>query len=248
MESHTDPQTSYSDTQASYPVSDDNNPGNSNSADHTEQKPPAADDPIFQESPQSSPTITESIAAAIPCTIADGTLRITSLFQSTLLNPDCQDEYGDNIASLEILNISEHFIAEASFTITLDDGTVIPFSVTDLPAGKTVWVFAGNNAAIPINAICKNITCSVQTRDSVSLIQEGITCSVQNTEITVTNQTGTPLDHLTVRGHCLFENIYFGGKTYTYEISRLDAASSIVLSADDCIMGTIEIIGIDQTP
>lgn len=188
----------------------------------------------------------EPPAAAIqfPYELADGKLTANSLFPSSIDNPDFNGEYGDDIATLEIVNTSDEFLQEAAITVQLADGTTIPFAITNLPAGSTVWAFAANNASIQIDPACTDVACTAGFTAGMPVLADQVSFEVHETEVTLHNLTSTPLTNLSVGCHCLFDGVYFGGVTYHYSVNTLPANASSTFSADDCYLDGAEVVSI----
>lgn len=185
----------------------------------------------------------EQSGIEFPYETEDGKLVINSLFQSSIENPDCNNEMGEDIASMEITNQSDTFCASAEVVAIMPDGTEIPFSATNIPAGKTVWAFASDNAAIGQDAVFAEIRSTAVFQES-SLMEEQLSVEVNDTVITIQNLTQNEITDLTVCCHCLFEEVYFGGLTYNYPVESIPAGESVTVEAVDCYMGTAEVVGI----
>ena len=180
-----------------------------------------------------------------PCELADGKLKVTSLFQYTGLNPDCNNEEGEDIAALEIENQSDEFCKSAEIQAVTRDGTELAFKVDSIPAGKKVWVFEKNNQSITQDDTCKSIEGDADFGE-VSLMEDQVSFSVDDTVITISNLTDTEITDLAVDCHCLFEDSYFGGLTYRYPVGTLPAGGTVTVEADDCYMGTAEVVCISK--
>lgn len=87
----------------------------------------------------------------------DGKLQITTLFQSSVPNPDCDFKEGIDIASIELLNQSGQYLKSADITLTMEDGTELRFEVLDIPDGDKVWAFDINNTSIASDGRCINV-------------------------------------------------------------------------------------------
>lgn len=188
----------------------------------------------------------EQKAVEFPYSLEDGKIEVTSLFQYSGVNPDCNDESGEDIASLEIVNKSEQHLANAEFTVQLEDGTKIPFAVTDVPAGQTVWAYAADNSSYDMSAACTSIVCEAEFEDETALMEDKLTIEVQETAVTLTNISGEELTNLNVNCHCLFEEAYFGGLTYIYPVESIPAGESITLQAEECYLGEAAVVRVSQ--
>ena len=194
------------------------------------------------ETPQVSPANVQDklrFNVELPYDLEGGDLRIISLFQTDALNPDCDNAEGVDLASVELVNLSDKYLEEARLTIVLSDDTALEFLVQDLPAGMTVWAFETGNQSIADDAKCEAIDCTAQFLDAQQLMS-GISTEANGASLTVTNQTGADIAVLTLRIHCLFENVYFGGKSAEYTIDNLANGASAEITAADCYMGTAQ--------
>lgn len=194
------------------------------------------------ETPQASPANVQDklrFNVELPYDLEGGDLRIISLFQTDALNPDCDNAEGVDLASVELVNLSDKYLEEARLTIVLSDDTALEFLVQDLPAGMTVWAFETGNQSIADDAKCETIDCTAQFLDAQPLMS-GISTEANGASLTVTNQTGADIAVLTLRVHCLFENVYFGGKSVEYTIDNLANGASAEITAAECYMGTAQ--------
>lgn len=181
-----------------------------------------------------------------PYELEDGTLEVSSLFQYTGMNPDCNDEAGEDIASLVITNKSEKHLANAQFTVVLENGTEMIFKVTDVPAGQTVWAYETANSSYDLSVNCKSITCEAVFEESTSLMKDKLSIDIQETKVTLTNTSENELTDLSVYCHCFFEEAYFGGLTYIYPVDTIPAGESITFQAEECYLGQAEVVRVSQ--
>lgn len=187
----------------------------------------------------------EKSGIEFPYELENGKLIVNSLFQSSVENPDCGNEIEEDIASLEITNQSDEFCALAEIKVVMEDGAEISFTATNIPAGKKVWAFATDNHTIAQESICEKIECTVEFGEA-SLMEDQVMCSVEDTTITIQNRTVNEITDLSVYYHCLFEDAYFGGVTYIYSVKSLPEGESVTIEADDCYMGTAEVVCIKK--
>lgn len=182
---------------------------------------------------------------AFPYELADGKLKVNSLFQYSGLNPDCNNEEGEDIAALEIENQSDKFCESVEIHVVMQDDTELSFKATNIPAGKKIWVFEKDNQSVGQDSKCKKMEDDSRFGKE-SLMEDQISASVDDTEITVGNLTGEEITDVTVGCHCLFEDTYFGGVTYSYPAGAIPADSKITVDASDCYMGTAEVVCISK--
>lgn len=177
-----------------------------------------------------------------PLILEDGKLEIVNLFQYEGMNPDCNLEEGRNVASMTLKNISGAYLEEAKITLTLVDGTVLNFTVTDLPAGKTVMAFEVANTSAEENALCAEASCTASWAEGLDALPEDIAVSVDGVNVTVTNNTGHDISELVISCRCPLDEDYFGGVAYQYTINDLSANESATIEAWDCILGIAEVV------
>lgn len=177
-----------------------------------------------------------------PYELENGKLTVKSLFQSSIENPDCSNEYADDVATLEVENTSDEFLQEAKIIITLNDETKIPIVITNLPAGKSVWAFATDNTAVELNSECVEIACDATFEKEMSVLSGIVSYEVNETKVTLHNLSSDNLTDLSIGCHCLFDNVYYGGLTYSYDVDELSANDSITFDADDCYLGSAEVV------
>lgn len=188
----------------------------------------------------------EEEGITFPYQLLDGKVQVNSLFPSSIGNPDFNDEIGDDIASLEIENISDEFIKTANFTAYLADGQELSFVVENIPAGKSVWAFEITNASIPIDAVCEEINCEAEFSADDVMMTDTIAVEVEMIEVKVSNLTDNEMKELSAEFHCLFDGVYFGGKSYTYPIDSIQPGDSITLQVEECYLGEAEAVRITQ--
>ncbi len=178
-----------------------------------------------------------------PYELDGGKLVVNSLFQSTVGNPDCNDEMGEDVASLELINQSGEFLDLAEITVTLDDGAQLRFVADDIPAGRTVWAFETSNGELLDAAVCVSIDCDASYEADKPVMADQLDIRSEETAVTIRNLTDQDLTGLNVSFHCLFdEDVYFGGRVYTYPIDKIPAGESAGLDVAECYLGTAEAV------
>lgn len=182
-----------------------------------------------------------------PYELEDGKLVVDSLFQSSIANPDYNNELGENIASIELVNNSDQFLAHAQITMMLEDGTQLKFEVEDLPSGMSVLAFETDNMEIPMQPICESVVSETEYEEDTPLLADKVTIESNGTAVTVYNITNASLTDISVRFHCLFdENVYYGGKTYEYSIAEMPPGGNLGLEVTECYLGTAEAVRVTQ--
>ena len=183
----------------------------------------------------------------LPYSLDDGKLEVISLFQSTIANPDCNEEDGENIASIEVKNQSGQFLTSANITIKLEDNTELNFRIIDVPADGTVWAFEVNNTEIPEQPVCESVKCEAVYEEENPVMTDQVSVEAEGTTVMISNLTDKDLTNLDVSFHCLFdEGVYYGGTVYTYPIDTIYAGESISMDVSECYLGKAEAVRIIQ--
>lgn len=161
-------------------------------------------------------------------------LELGSVFEYSGINPDCGNEFSDSVGALEIVNISGQYLEYAKITVELADGGKLEFLIQDIPADTTVLAFELQNQGYTDEIVTGVVT---ETDYGEGEIQEAIVSSVSATEITLQNISQQDKTNIAVKYHCVFDDIYFGGKSWELTLDALQAGESTVLSAKECYMG-----------
>lgn len=177
-----------------------------------------------------------------PVSLENGALELTLLFQYSGINPDCGFQEGSNIAAIELSNTSASYLAQADLALTLADGTVLNFAVTEVPAGRTVMAFCTDNLSVSASPVVTDIACTAKFADPDVSAGGKLTTSVEGVTVTVTNTSGEDLNNIVVYCRNLFDQDFFGGVTYQYTINELPAGESTTVEAWDCILGIAEVV------
>lgn len=186
----------------------------------------------------------EAAALSFPYELEDGKLEVSSLFQFSGVNPDCSNTEGENIASLQIVNKSDEYLSSAVIEAELESGEKLTFELSDIPSGKSVMVFEKNNTAYDLSDGCAKISAQTDFTDAADLMEDSLSVSAQETAVTLTNTTDQDLANLLLYCHCLADEAYFGGLTYEYTVDSIPAGQSVTIQADDCYLGTAEVVRI----
>ena len=181
----------------------------------------------------------------IPYKIDDGKLIVESVFQLSGTNPDCNDEEGENIGSIQLKNSSEEFLEKADIIIKLDDGSQLTFRVEDIPAGKSVLAFDINNQVYDTKNAIEEITADTSYSEA-SLLENKVSADTADLQITLENISGDTLENLTVTYHCIFDDAYYGGKSYVKTVESLGAGETTALDASECYLGEAEVVKVQE--
>ena len=188
----------------------------------------------------------EDQGLTFPYELEDGRLSIESIFQFTGFNPDNENTEGENIAALTVINQSEQHLSSAQFTVKLADGAKLAFEVTDLPAGQKAMIFEKENQVYELDDVCQEITDTAEFEDVSPVMADRLSAEVQETAVTLTNNSEEDLTDLLLHCHCVIDDAYFGGLTYTYPIESIPAGQSVSVDAADCYLGQAAVVRVSQ--
>lgn len=197
--------------------------------------------PVSEKNPEETSS-TEEIPDMFPYVLEDGKLKITSLFSSSISNPDCDDAYVEDLASIELINLSNEHLKNAKITLKMSDGQIFKFIVEEIPAGKTVWAFESENRTIAAKSGCESVECEAIFEASTSLMEDSLEITAEATSVSITNLTADTLENVELKFHCLFEEVYFGGRTYHYSVDEIAAGETAKLDVWECYLGTAQAV------
>lgn len=181
-------------------------------------------------------------AMEFPLLVDDGRLEIDSLFPFSGINPDCNNQEGENIASIRLKNTSDTYLADARISLTLTDGTQLNFTVTELPSGRSIMAFSTENLSIPADAVCAGAACEAVYDDTGVTTSDKVAVSVSGVTVTLTNTSGKDLSEIVVYCRSILGEDSFGGITYKYTVTDLPAGESTTVDATDCVIGMAEVV------
>lgn len=197
---------------------------------------------VVETTEETIPTAPTVPTVAFPLSVDDGRLEISSLFQYSGINPDCDGQEGTDIASIVLKNVSGMYLAEANISLTLLDDTQLNFKVTELPDGESVMAFSTENLSIPVDAACLSAECEASYDPTAVADSDQVTASVDGARITLTNISDQDISQIVVYCRDVLGDDYFGGTTYLYTVTDLPAGESTVVEATDCILGMAEVV------
>lgn len=207
---------------------------------------PDRDGPMQTEPEQTIPAQTEPpVQPAYLAQLEDGMLTVRNMFQFTGMNPDADNEFGEDIAGIEMTNNSALHMTVAEVTILMEDGTILTFRAEEIPAGRTVMAFSLEHSSVEDVRGCEEVYGYAEFESSELLLTDQVRCTVDGIGITVKNLTNETLTDLEVYCHGLLDSSFFGGTTYRYNVSTLPAGGSTVIYAEDCILGMTEVVRVD---
>lgn len=184
-------------------------------------------------------------APAFPRLLENGALEVTSLFSYSGINPDCGDEMGENIGSLEVANRSGRYLNEASLTVRLTGGGTLHFTVHDLPAGAVIWVFDRDNTSMSETDGCKELTCDAVFSDE-SALPEGMNAATDGCTVTLLNGSGSARKGYTAVCHMAVGETLFGGVSFSYPLDDIPAGGSVQFQANECYLGEVSVARVSR--
>lgn len=191
-------------------------------------------------------TPTEVPGLEFPQKVDGEKLLVESLFQLSSMNPDCDDALGDNVASIQVENASGEYLESADIAVFLYDGTEFRFHLEDVPAGKKILAFDTENNVYDRESGVKEVNAEGKYLAEVSLMEEQITTAVDESGLKLKNISGNTLQNLTVKYHCLFEEMYYGGRSYSKSVDALEPGESIVVETPECYLGEAAVVSLTK--
>ena len=179
-----------------------------------------------------------------PYTSEDGNLQIMSLIQFTGPNVDAENADGEDIAGLQIRNISDRYLDEAEIKVRIDDETEYSFLVQDLPAGSETVAFELAGQSYDGQAVCREIDCTAQMSDT-SMREDAVQITTDGSKLIITNITEQQIDNAVVIYRCTTGDSYIGGISYEIPVSGLAAGESLEYEDSECLLGTPEAVGVE---
>ena len=203
------------------------------------------EDPAVDPGDDNNDKTTESIdAVTFPLIIEEGKLEIESIIQYDGLNPDCGNQEGNDIAAITVRNVSDVYLESAEISMSTNNGNILTFVITDLPAGEAVFAFSQENTSVKADTVYGDVICEASFDADANMSQDQISVTVDGTVITLQNKTNESLSNIVVYCHSTLGDQFFGGITYTYSIETLPANGSAEVDALDCILGLAEVVRI----
>lgn len=171
-------------------------------------------------------------------------LRIDSLFQYSGVNPDAQLENGDDIASIQLKNISDQYLESAEISVELDNGTAFSFTVQDIPAGKSVTAFDTANTSYDGNAGVAYIEAQASYNADASVNEDACAITKDDQGVHLQNISGDTLNNIQVKYHSILDDMYFGGLSYTATVDSLAVDQTTDVDTSEDMLGDVEIVSV----
>lgn len=171
-------------------------------------------------------------------------LRIDSLFQYSGVNPDAQLENGDDIASIQLKNISDQYLESAEISVELDNGTAFSFTLQDIPAGKSVTAFDTANTSYDGNAGVAYIEAQASYNADASVNEDACAITKDDQGVHLQNISGDTLNNIQVKYHSILDDMYFGGLSYTATVDSLAVDQTTDVDTSEDMLGDVEIVSV----
>lgn len=191
-----------------------------------------------------SSTQAEPEVLTLPSQLECG-LTVDSLFQYSGLNPDCNEEEEEDIASLQITNTTGKYVEHAQLHAVLTDGTKLQFVLQDIPADGVVYAFDTANAVCATGQEIAQLDAEIAFGEEASRMEDSVQIRETEMQIELTNISSTDLEGLTVTYHNMLDGIMFGGTAYSQE-ADIPAGESTILDAWECYMGGVQTVCVSQ--
>ncbi len=179
-----------------------------------------------------------------PYTSEDGNLQITALIQFTGPNVDAENADDEDIAGLQVRNISDQYLDEAEVKVRIDDETEYRFLVRDLPAGSETVAFDLTGQSYDGQTVCREIDCTAQISDT-SMREDAVQITADGSKLIITNITEQQIDNAVVIYRCTTGDSYIGGISFEIPVSGLAAGESFEYEDSKCLLGTPEAVGVE---
>ncbi len=174
-------------------------------------------------------------------------LSLSSVYTSSIPNPDAGNESAEEINSIEVTNTSTEYLVSAEITAVMSDGTEAKFVIQDLPAGTKTEAFDVNNHSQTIPEECKSIKVTSEKYSSDEMMMNGqiTVTNLDDYTVEIVNTGDSTLENLKVVYHGQMGTEYFGGTSYEIEIGSLDAGATYTLT-DETLLSGIAVVRVYQ--
>lgn len=180
-----------------------------------------------------------------PKAISGGDIVVNGMFPSDALNPDCNWEEGEDIATVELVNNSREHITLADITVISASGEELSFRVEELPPGATVWAFETSNISLKSGFECSGIKSNLK-KTEYSLMSDVFSVNESGISVSFSNLTGSEISGCEAAFHCLLDDIFYGGRAFTADIAAVPSGGSVTLSVAECILGDAKTVRVSR--
>lgn len=187
-----------------------------------------------------SPTLSPEDALVFPVLLDEEKIEVSAPFRFDGVNPDAERREGEGIAAVEITNHSGQHVSEMTLVAFLGDGAELTFYIEELPAGASAMAFSVDNATLELSDFCVDMTAEVIYEDAPA--PDGLEVFAQGMTITAANTSSEDMHDIDVYYRDVFNEKYFGGKTYICTIENLSAGESVTVPAGESLMGMVDVV------
>lgn len=186
----------------------------------------------------------ENAGLEFPYELEENKLQVDSFFQYTGINPDCNNENCEEVASVQITNNSEEYLESAEISLELTDGSRYSFQVEDVPAGKKILAFDISNESYDGKTPVAIIESKSSYQADASLEEEGVSVTSNEEGVYLQNVSGENLSSIHVKFHTVLDEMYFGGKSSETSIDNLPSGESTLLDLTGTMLNEAEVVNI----
>lgn len=194
---------------------------------------------------ETTPAPTESPYIQLPYNIPNTHLVLGRLdsYQGTFLEQGT-DVSTQNVAMILLLNEGKEAVEYGVLAITLEDGTVLNFEPTCLPAGGKMVVQESDGKAYPGGEIKKCVGETATLKEMPMSTGEVRLTENADSSITVTNLTlrKIPAVRVFYKLYMAEEDGYVGGITYMAKVTDLAAGASITVRPSHYLYGSCKVV------
>ncbi len=164
-------------------------------------------------------------------------------YQGTFLEQGT-DVNTDNVAMILLFNQGKETVEYGILTITLEDGTVLNFEPTCLPAGGKMVVQEKSGKAYPGGEIKTCVGEAATLKELTMSSGEVKITENADSSITVTNLTlrNIPTVRVFYKIYMAEEDGYVGGITYMAKVENLAAGASVTVRPSHYLYGSCKVI------
>lgn len=139
---------------------------------------------------------------------------------------DGRDELVENVAAILVTNQTGRFLDFASLTYDVD-GQTVTFVVTGLPAGRSAWVMAQDQAKATGSSVFTYVDSVTSYRDDVVAETDALTITSEGNVLSVRNNSTGTLENVCVYYRSVHsDGNFFGGITYLVSFGTLEPGAS----------------------
>lgn len=179
-----------------------------------------------------------------PYILDDNQLEIESVFQYSGMNPDCNEEEGENVGAIQLKNCSDKYLESAELTVTTADNQIYNFTLENIPAGSSAMAFDVTNKELAAIAAVTQIDAKTTYSEQTSIHEDAVSIATDESGITLNNISAEAIQNMTVVYHCIMDEVHFGGKSYQKQVELLGVGESTFVSADECYFGEAAVVEI----